>query len=278
MRFDPPHEIARGPEPRIDGGSVHDSQSHEIETAAVVRQFRAQAQQLAAHLEQRQRELDRREAQLHAELAQHDVAARTARLWFQERQHDLASHQAELNRSHSAHTNRQIEDRQRQLQEREQQLAAAEAELSRGQADLADARAQFDAERRRSLQKLTDERHDLITQCRQAKAQQQSQRLSLVAQFDELERRNAELTLLRTEVLEVQKETLEMRAALEGLWAQMSGQVQSADFLQALATLRANLAEEFQSQAAQLAAQRSELESVAAMIETRYQWVSAASK
>jgi chromosome segregation ATPase len=155
---------------------------------------------------------------------------------------------------------------------------AAEAALARGQAELAEARAQFDSERRHSLQKLTTERHELITECRRAKAQQQTQRESLSAQVDELDRRNAELKLLRSEVLDLQRETLEMRAALESLWGHMSPHVQPAEFLQSLSLVRAKLAEEFRSQEGNIAAQRIELESLAATVAARCDWLSAASK
>jgi hypothetical protein len=289
-RFDPAHEIHRSDDsqgagglPPLEGQTTDESVTLPTEaatgfSASLVQQFRVQAQQLAAHLQERQRELDRREAELHADLARHDVAARSARLWFQERQHDLAMQQAALIDANAQEYKQDLADRQRELESSEEQLAAAEAALARSQADLAETRAQFDSERRQSLQKLTAERHELITECRRAKTQQQLQRQSLSAQFDELDRRNAELKLLRSEVLDLQRETLEMRAALEALWGQMSPHVQPSDFLQSLAILRGKLAEEFRSQSAELAAQRSELESLAATIAARCDWLSAARK
>jgi hypothetical protein len=288
-RIDRAHEIYRGEDSRGAGDLPLDGQATD-ETASLLtaeaaglsaslfQQFRAQAQQLAAHLHQRQRELDRREAELHADLARHDVAARSARLWFQERHHDLAARESELGNADAEHRKQELADRQRELDGRAEQLAAAEAELARAQAELAEARAQFDGERRQSLQKLTAERHELITECRRAKAQQQTQRQSLTAQYDELDRRNAELKLLRSEVLDIQRETLEMRAALEALWGQMSPHVAPAEFMQSLSILRAKLAEDFRSQAAQLVAQRTELESLAATVATRSDWLAAASK
>jgi len=289
-RFDPAHEIHRGDDPRgaadlpqLEGQTTDEAVRVSTDdttgfSASIVQQFRTQAQQLADHLQQRQRDLDRREAELHADLARHDVAARSARLWFQERQHDLAAQQAELTDARAEEHERELTDRQRELESHQQQLAAAEAALARGQAELAEARSQFDSERRQSLQKLTSERHELITEGRRAKSQQQTQRQSLTAQFDELDRRNAELKLLRSEVLDLQRETLEMRAALEALWAHMSPHVQQGEFLESLSMLRAKLTEEFRSQAADIAGQRMELESLAATIAARCDWLSAASK
>jgi DNA repair exonuclease SbcCD ATPase subunit len=289
-RFDPAHEIHRAGDAQgaeglaqlerqtMDEGVRVPTDEATGFSASLVQQFRAQAQQLAAHLQQRQRELDRREAELHADLARHDVAARSARLWFQERQHDLAAQQAELASASTQAHSQDVADHQRELESREEQLAAAEAALARGQAELAEARAQFDSERRQSLQKLTAERHELITECRRAKSQQQTQRQTLTAQFDALDRRNAELKLLRSEVLDLQRETLEMRAALEALWGQMSPHVQPMEFLQSLSILRAKLAEEFRAQSAEVSAQRIELESLAATIAARCDWLSAAGK
>src|SRR5262249_39238125 len=57
-------------------------------TPELIEQFRSQAKQLAVHLETRQRDLDRREAELNAALAQHDASSRSSRLWFQERHQD----------------------------------------------------------------------------------------------------------------------------------------------------------------------------------------------
>ena len=130
-RFDPAHKIQRGDEPATPSTPVADqsppssdasleaealaaeleaslsyaknyaANSPEAEdewqfSAAIVQQFRTQANQLATHLETRQRELDRREAQFHAQLAKHESEARSARLWFHEHHHDLLARQASL--------------------------------------------------------------------------------------------------------------------------------------------------------------------------------------
>jgi DNA repair exonuclease SbcCD ATPase subunit len=156
-RFDPPHELARGDdsvqdlseEPGMAPAKPVTAEQHQsaqatalqsVEavfatmardsgadqfSAASAQQFHIHAVQLAEHLDGRQRELDRREAELHARLAQHESSARNSRLWFQERHHDLL-------------------DRQSQLEQHEQQLAARlvefdkrlEAENSASQASL----------------------------------------------------------------------------------------------------------------------------------------------
>lgn len=116
-RFDPPHEIPRAePAATTSKASLQDvsragldlqfeapvavlaSQSEEALTPALVRQFRTQAQQLAGHLQSRQRELDHRESELHTQLARHEAAARSARLWFQEQHRKLTQRQSEWER------------------------------------------------------------------------------------------------------------------------------------------------------------------------------------
>ncbi len=114
-RFDPPHEVARGDVGGDPGQTDHHpaSQVGYVNAAAldfaltesgegiaveVLQQFRLQAQQLAGHLEARQQELDRREAELNSHLAMHETSARNARLWFQEQQLDLDEQKTDLER------------------------------------------------------------------------------------------------------------------------------------------------------------------------------------
>ncbi len=116
-RFDPPHEIPRAdadvaarqnasstsgeslPELPLDNSTTPVAAfGAETITPALVRQFRTQAQQLASHLETRQRELDHRESELHTQLARHEAAARSARLWFQEQHRKLTQRQSEWER------------------------------------------------------------------------------------------------------------------------------------------------------------------------------------
>ena len=59
-------------------------------------QLQSQADQLAAHLRQRQQELDRREAQLNARLAGFEQEVRDARLWLAQRNDELNEREARL--------------------------------------------------------------------------------------------------------------------------------------------------------------------------------------
>src|SRR5262245_18862536 len=79
-RFDPPHKLPRDVESAVPSPGVpHGPATQETSCAEsipvtgmspeLVQQFRLQAQQLATHLDTRQRDLDRREAELHARIA-----------------------------------------------------------------------------------------------------------------------------------------------------------------------------------------------------------------
>jgi hypothetical protein len=61
-------------------------------------QLELQAAQLAEHLRERLREVDRREAQLNSRVAQFEADLRTSRVWLREQEHELVAREAELTR------------------------------------------------------------------------------------------------------------------------------------------------------------------------------------
>jgi hypothetical protein len=366
MRFDPAHEVARGDgelppalsQPVADSPAAHPTsaasetaETSEIRAALLsetnwtetddispelIQQFRLQAQQLAAHLENRQRDLDRREAELHARIAQQESVARSSRLWFQERNNELSERQAQLNdreqqfRSQLADFDQQLEaesisaqralnqqppaqtsstahdelvlrdlDLQRQREElnefalqlaqhdqecqsREQQLAQREQQLEEAAAKLARSQVESD-DRRRQNQQQTAEIHArrgqqqarTIEQYRHNEIDLEKQRDVLTSRAEHLERRSAALDQMRSDLLRIQRETLEMRLATEELWAQMSGVVPPASITQSLARLRAQLAENFRLQANDAAMQRTEAEELAAKVAQQHQRLAA---
>lgn len=112
-----------------------------------------QVAQLAGHLRERLREVDRREAQLNARVAELEADLRASKLWirdrelaFQEREGELVAHIADLeNRLSDALDNSlaaqttledgQLDARQRQFAEWEQELAAQQRDLERREDD-----------------------------------------------------------------------------------------------------------------------------------------------
>jgi DNA repair exonuclease SbcCD ATPase subunit len=99
--------------------------------------------------------------------------------------------------------------------------------------------------------------------------------LTLWNRSDELDARHTAIKQLQAEVTRTQRETLEMRLATEELWGQMSGSVPPATVTQSLARLRAKLAEHYRLQAADIAAQRKDLEDLAAKVTLQHQQVAA---
>ncbi|HEY2761570.1 MAG TPA: hypothetical protein VGI75_12525, partial [Pirellulales bacterium] len=176
-RIDPPHEFARavddGHQPREESAGREPSTHADIKASIqldevadgqlngeadaefglgevgeeispeLIEQFQNQAQQLATHLDRRQRELDRREAELNASLAKQEASARSARLWFQERHNDL-------------------EDRKRVLDERDEQITEKVLQLDQHSESISIA-ADNDYDRRQHLaNSLTSKENDLV--------------------------------------------------------------------------------------------------------------------
>jgi hypothetical protein len=122
-RVDAPHEsaeLARGAaadEP-IPAQRLGDDES-------ACEQIGLQAAQLAAHLRNRQEELDHRESELNSRIARLESDARTARLWLDERETDLASRAEALVQRHQ-----ELAAREQALAKREEEMAQKGRELS----------------------------------------------------------------------------------------------------------------------------------------------------
>jgi DNA repair exonuclease SbcCD ATPase subunit len=227
-RFDPPHEIARGPEE--SSGKTNRVADEHVSPAAVdaamaesesiapelVTQFRSQAEQLAGYLDQRQKELDIREADLNAKLAQYDNSARNSRLWFQERHHDLQDRTTELNRRSEELATRITEwTRQQDTETKTEQAVASfvESDLLARQDELE--LQEFELRRRQS---------DLDEQVGKV-AQRELQVETRRQQLDERERnlKQVETLVARGEVelederRDFHKQRTEMRSRLEQL-------------------------------------------------------------
>ena len=145
-----------------DGGqAVMSATAPQMSVVATIQQVRAQAAQLAAHLQRQQTTVDHREAELNARLAGMEKEIRGARLWLNERHAELAQQKTDLDRRAREITERETAlnrgakgDRGRsrategsvsdeaQHAQRKSELDRREAELDAMQARLA---AQFSA-------------------------------------------------------------------------------------------------------------------------------------
>ena len=103
-------------------------------------QLQLEAAQLADHLRERLREIDRREAMVHARVAQLESDLRTSRIWLAERHAEFESREAELLY--------QIADLQEQATQRGQEIGTAELAAEARHIRLRSAQTKISAPRR----------------------------------------------------------------------------------------------------------------------------------
>ena len=178
-------------------------------------QLRIQAAQLAAQLQSRQRDLDRRESQLNAGNAELENQRRGARLWLIERQQELAEREAELEgraadleASHSAiqaaeeyqaaariEADKTAAERERALHERAAQLDLREARLEQqteaqriAQRDVERARAALECDSLHARQQLARHREASLELVRLGLAGLERRRQAIESRAVEVER------------------------------------------------------------------------------------------
>jgi exonuclease SbcC len=158
-------------------------------------QLRVQVAQLAGHLRERLRDVDRRESTLNARVAQLESDLRASRMWlrerelaFQERENELRRQIEELQEVHSSRAN-VAEDhvvdpevRQAELTEREQQLLLREDDLrerrfevDRQAAALRHSQQVWQQQREREERQLTQEREKMARGAEESVAQREQQ-------------------------------------------------------------------------------------------------------
>jgi hypothetical protein len=212
LRIDAGHERAAGkddataaagaehvaPTPNDDLAGVPVADLSEELAAAVLgqtlasreEQMQEQAADLAAHLQARLREIEKREAHLNARLAQFDSDVRAARLWQREQQFEFDQREAELRRQLAelqaraaavatseqsletlADYEQQMLQREKSLQEIEQQLREQRQTLDRELQTLQDERQAWEQFRGEQEQQLDLQRRSLLAEIEQYKAQ-----------------------------------------------------------------------------------------------------------
>ena len=116
----PPHEVETPTAESSTGQQPPTAQR--VADEPIAEQLRIQADQLAGHLRNRQKELDHREAELNSRIARLESESRSARLWLGQRESDLASRGEEL-----AKQQEELLRGQQEVEKRLARLAAAEA-------------------------------------------------------------------------------------------------------------------------------------------------------
>jgi hypothetical protein len=294
LRVDAAHEIG-GRQPGM-----------EAETPAAVppddepeaRQLQSQAAQLAAHLRDREKELDHREAQLNAHIARFEAEVRAVQLSLEEREAAVAAaeqlrledHQencgngagrgegvfaagtAAGDRSLASLSAQEHEllDRERELRLREREVGRRLTRLALAQAaqerekDLAD-------ERQAAAARASEQAEQMIAEYRLAAEELDRKRIAVERRATRVEQFQAALKRLRAELGRVQRETLENRLATEELWAQLSGAAPPATLSQSLARIRAKLSDQYRQANLELTEQKKDLEQLRAEIDAQRQ-------
>jgi hypothetical protein len=297
-RVDAPHEaatLARG-----QGTDEPTPVAQYVPDEPISQQISLQAAQLAAHLQNRQQELDHREAELNSCIARLESDARLARLWLDQQEADLASRDAELTRrcqelsdrgEHFAKQEQEVERRlarlasaeaaqqktasapdpaqQEQLHRaaealevRQQQLDEAERRLTRSQTETQQLCEQMAADHAAFAEQSAILREQIAAERSQAMAEVEEKRQSVQQRAQQVDQRWAALEQLRSELGRIHRETLEIRLATEELWAQLSGAAPPAALTQSLGRIRAKLAQQYSQASADAAEQKQALESI----------------
>lgn len=155
-------------------------------------QLQLQVAQLAGHLRERLREVDRREAQLHARAAQIEAEMRSARLWQSERETESREREADLRRRieeleeqlspAAAEAGISHQDRERDLADREQQLTLRENECrerrhtaDRQSVALRHAQQLWEQQRAQQERELAEQRSELTREFETLVAEREAQ-------------------------------------------------------------------------------------------------------
>lgn len=289
-RIDPAHATASTPIPTAPGPTR--AQLAILAGAAtpsldptVIDQVQRQSAELGERLQQRQRELDRREATFQAQVAQLENELRSARLLQQELQHELLDRQRSVARREEQ-LDRETADllhaESTQLAEASQQSAVASqlnadakltaeqwrrriAELDRGERQLKSQLADVAFKQ----QTLDQQREQLMEEYAQREQRQRDQRESDTKRLDaelvrlrtrqeEVERRAISVRQLHHDTCQTYRETIELRIATEQIWAEMSGKISTAELTRRLATWRKKLMDQYALASESLEQQKSE--------------------
>ena len=333
-------EVAEEPSPSLVSAALGETLESRRE------QLQLQVSQLAGHLRQRLREVDRREAAVNARASQLEADLRANRLWLRERENEFQQREQELQRQIEELEERcardrspdgdsgvvgnalrgvpqagdGVDDRQPDLAEREHQIQLKEADLrerrfdhdrqatalchaqqvwehqrSREEQELDHDRARLEAEYQARLAERESEWKKADQLLRDHAAQLDSDQASLAAdrraweeqksreqqmlqsekqtrlveidshqerldaRQDWLERQKAGVEQLRSEVLALHRQSLEMRLVAEQLWTQITGRLSPAEATHTASQLRLKLAEQFKLEDDHLQSRRQEL-------------------
>lgn len=240
--------------------------------ATIADQLQRQSMELGDRLQQRQRELDQREASFHAQIAQLESELRSARLVQQELQEELLARaqtikrrEEELDREaadllHAESAQRAEAGEQftsasqlnetakltaEQWRRRITELDRSEHQLQAQLSDLAHKQQALDKERQ-VLIEANAKRDERVKRERQEEQHRfENELMRLRKRQEEVERRAISVQQLHQDTCNTYRETLELRIATEQIWAEFHGGLSTVELTRRLATWRKKLMDQF---------------------------------
>jgi chromosome segregation ATPase len=274
VRIDPPHVPAADVQPSsqavVDQSAnlLEEEQPTEALISAVLgenvaaerEQLQLQVSQLAAHLRERLRELDRREATVNARAGQLEADLRASRIWlqerelgFQERERELQDRIAELE-EHSTPTVLQLPEPKYDPAAYEEELRQREQQIQLHEDDVRERR--FDVDRQASAlnhaQQLWQQQREREERQLAAEREQMTRELNAAAAEREEQLRAAEM-LLREHLEKLNEDSRRLNLERAG-W-----ETERKDKLQAIEELRSST--------------ENECADVRARLDARQQWI-----
>lgn len=245
-------------------------------------------------LANREREIEDRSSQLAAAEEFHEASRQEAETDVNAREEELLLRQSMIDSSAKGLVQQETAflRAQEELQTRVQEIDAreavlhAEAErlaakercietserlLAEGHAELVALRGGLDRERERLDAQAKTDRQRLAEQQRRQQAELIKKKESLGRRGEQLDHRRTALKQLRSDLMVLHRETLELRFAAEELFAQLSGSLAPATLSRSLATIRSRLTEHYRLEAGQVAEERQELETLRAELTCQHE-------
>jgi chromosome segregation ATPase len=225
-------------------------------------QLQSQADQLAAHLREQQRELDRRESQINARVADFEQEVREARAWLAQRNDELTEREARLEARETALHGREEVAEARSSREAPSNAnhlflasAAAKASTDSGPREVKDATF-GDDEPKLKMPPGGAASSDQ----RQWEAEWEERKQAMARVSEQLDQRRQALEKFRDEISLMHREALELHLVGEEAKAQLRSSLGIEAAEQALEAARERMVRRYRSDATQLIRSREELE------------------
>ncbi|REJ70225.1 MAG: hypothetical protein DWQ31_01780 [Planctomycetota bacterium] len=236
-------------------------------TEAAIRDLGRDRQQRESQLRREQQKLERRrlEVDQHAR-QQHRALARRRQV----QEEEFERTRAKL-RLASQYTFEQ-ENRQKlaELEDRQRLIDDAEALLAEGQQELNQQIRHWQARQLREENDLRSGRQQLAEAERQHEEQTQQRSQALSRRGEQLDAREAAQRQASERVAQVHQETLELRVAVEELWAKLTGVIPQPKLVAELEQIRGRMADHFRLEQTALREERARLEAAEARLESQH--------